>query len=79
MTKPKRPPNNSEALRFSKRAQLDKKGAPPDADLLFSKAQQADKEPRRPPATDLAFSKTEQMGKAPGKSQEAGAVKTRRS
>ena len=80
MTKPKLPPSNSDTLAFSKKDQLDKKGAVRDTDLPFSKQQQIGKpaggtrptpstitRPRPSlPDADLPFSKPKQMGKAPG-------------
>ena len=94
MTKsPTPPPSHSDALRFSKQEQLDKKGAPLDAALPFSKQQQIGQRPgatrpappavtrERPrlPDADLPFSKTKQIGKERGKSRPGRAVKTRRS
>ena len=59
-------PSNSDALAFSKKEQLDKKGAVPDsADVAFSKKAQLDKK-GAPPDADQPFSKQQQMRKSPG-------------
>ena len=58
-------PSNSDALAFSKREQLDTKGAvPAGADVAFSKKAQLDKK-GAPPDAALPFSKKRQADTAP--------------
>ena len=77
MPKSKLPPSASDALRFSKRAQLGTKGAADTAALPFSKQQQVGEDHRAGPAADLQLSKTTQMGKRPGATRSAPQTITR--